>query len=190
MAKTKIKPPPELTDKQKDFCRHYIFNWNGTQAAIKAGYSENTASEIAYENLRKPQIQAYIEEIQQDLEKQAGISRLMVVQETQKIAFSSIAHLHNTWITLHEFEQLTDDQKAAIAEISTQKRIEVQYVGDTEVPWEVDYVKIKLHDKMKGLDSLSKLLGYNAPEKLEVAGVPVKSYKISNARDRKGDTGK
>ena len=42
----------KLTPKQKAFVREYKKNGgNGTQAAIKAGYSENTADVIATENL-------------------------------------------------------------------------------------------------------------------------------------------
>ncbi|WP_211657543.1 terminase small subunit [Parapedobacter composti] len=40
-----------MTDKQKRFCEEYLVDLNATQAAIRAGYSENTAKEIAYENL-------------------------------------------------------------------------------------------------------------------------------------------
>lgn len=49
--------PQKLTLKQEKFIRFYIENGgNGIQAAIKAGYEENSAGEIAYENLNKPQI--------------------------------------------------------------------------------------------------------------------------------------
>jgi len=44
----------------------------------------------------------------------------MVMEEHKKLAFSSIANLHNTWITRKEFEELTEDQKACISEITTQ----------------------------------------------------------------------
>lgn len=157
----------ELTGKQKRFCEEYIFDFNGTRSAIAAGYSENSASETAYENLRKPQIQAYIKELQGDLEKTSGISRLKVLREHEKLAFSSIAHLHNTWIERKEFDQLTDEQKACIAEIQTQTRMERNPIEDGE-PIQVDFVKIKLYDKQKSLDSISKLLGFNAAEKLDV----------------------
>lgn len=47
----------KLTEKQKRFVREYKTNGgNGTQAAIKAGYSEKTARKIANENLTKPDI--------------------------------------------------------------------------------------------------------------------------------------
>jgi phage terminase small subunit len=46
-----------LTPKQKIFIREYCKNgFNGTQAAIKAGYSEHTALVIGSENLAKPYI--------------------------------------------------------------------------------------------------------------------------------------
>lgn len=52
----------KLTPKQKAFVREYKKNGgNGTQAAIKAGYSENTADVIATENLRKPSIRKALE---------------------------------------------------------------------------------------------------------------------------------
>lgn len=45
-----------LTAKQQRFVEEYLVDLNATQAAIRAGYSEATASEIGYENLSKPQI--------------------------------------------------------------------------------------------------------------------------------------
>jgi len=35
----------ELTAKQKQFCIEYLKDFNGTQAAIRAGYSKDTANE-------------------------------------------------------------------------------------------------------------------------------------------------
>lgn len=54
-----------LTAKQDAFVKAYLLNGgNSTQAAISAGYSEKTAAEIGFENLRKPQIKKLIEEHQ------------------------------------------------------------------------------------------------------------------------------
>lgn len=50
-----------LTPKQQRFVDEYLTNLNGTQAAIRAGYSPKTAHVIASENLRKPQIASAIE---------------------------------------------------------------------------------------------------------------------------------
>ena len=52
-----------LNEKQKQFCEEYIIDLNGTQAAIRAGYSEKTANRIASELLTKLDIQEYICEL-------------------------------------------------------------------------------------------------------------------------------
>ena len=45
-----------LTEKQKRFCDEYLIDLNATQAAIRAGYSPDTAYSIGQENLKKPEI--------------------------------------------------------------------------------------------------------------------------------------
>lgn len=64
--------PKKLTTKQQRFVEEYCVDWNCTQAAIRAGYSEDTASEIGYENLRKPQIKAAIDARLTELSLSAG----------------------------------------------------------------------------------------------------------------------
>ena len=55
----------KLTPKQDAFVKEYLLNGgNGTQAAIKAGYSSASAAAIAEENLRKPYISQAIKEHQ------------------------------------------------------------------------------------------------------------------------------
>lgn len=49
-----------LTQKQNRFCEEYIKTTNASAAAVAAGYSKKTAGAIGAENLKKPQIAAYI----------------------------------------------------------------------------------------------------------------------------------
>ena len=49
-----------LTQKQKRFCEEYIKTANASASAVAAGYSKKTAGAIGAENLKKPQITAYI----------------------------------------------------------------------------------------------------------------------------------
>lgn len=51
-----------LTGKQRAFIAEYMKDRNGTQAAIRAGYSAKTAGSIAHENLTKPEIRRAIDE--------------------------------------------------------------------------------------------------------------------------------
>lgn len=158
----------KLTTKEQLFCIEYCSNGsNGTRAAIAAGYSEKTAREIATQNLSKLHIQAEINRLRgsfEELAEKKGITRMAVLMKHWEIANTSIAHLHNTWIERKEFDELTDEQKACISEITTSLR--KMKVGDGEMI-DVEYVKIKLCDKQKALDSISKMMGYDAPIKSE-----------------------
>ena len=158
-----------LNDKQERFCYEYCIDLNATQAAIRAGYSENTARSIASALLTKINIKTKIKYLQDNLAETAGLSRLKVLNEHMKLAFSSIADLHNTWIKRKDFESLTDDQKACIAEIDTKVKTEWEYDPDTKErePISVEYVRIKLFDKQKALDAITKMLGFDAPTKIE-----------------------
>lgn len=55
----------DLNPKQKQFCEEYLTDSNGTQAAIRAGYSPKTANEQAARLLANVSIQNYIRELQQ-----------------------------------------------------------------------------------------------------------------------------
>jgi len=61
-----------LTPKQARFVQEYLIDLNATQAAIRAGYSERTAKQIATENLSKPIISKAIEAKQFELSEQTG----------------------------------------------------------------------------------------------------------------------
>ena len=151
----------KLTKKQVIFCHEYVVDWNASRACRVAGYSEKSCYEQGSQNLTKLNIQEYIEFIQKDLAKLAGISALKNIQELSKIAYSSIAHLHNTWIELKDFESLTDDQKSSIESIDT--KVEVKPDGN-----EVNYVKVKLFSKTMALEVINKMLGFNAPQKTDI----------------------
>ena len=57
----------KLTKKQQRFCDEYLIDMNGTQAAIRAGYSAKTAKQIANENLTKPDVRDYIDQRMKEL---------------------------------------------------------------------------------------------------------------------------
>jgi phage terminase small subunit len=57
----------KLTAKQAAFCREYIVDCNGTQAAIRAGFSERTAQEQASQMLALPHIDAEVRRLQEEL---------------------------------------------------------------------------------------------------------------------------
>ncbi len=78
MANEKIK---KLTGRQEKFCREYVIDYNATQAAIRAGYSEKTAGSTGAENLKKPNILARVRELQAEQAKRLCVSADWVVMQ-------------------------------------------------------------------------------------------------------------
>lgn len=70
-----------LNEKQKQFCNEYLIDFNGTQAAIRAGYSAKTAKSIANENLTKPDIQAYLKELIENRNERTKITQDEVIRD-------------------------------------------------------------------------------------------------------------
>lgn len=160
----------KLTAKEERFCYQYVLHLNATKASVLAGYAEKSAYVTGSRLLRKAKVQDRIKHLKDNLAETAGISALRVLKEHEKIAFSSIAHLHNTWLERAGFEKLTEDQKACIKNIST--KILKRNIGTREEPdiIDVEYVKIELYDKQKSLDSINAMLGFDAPVRTELTG--------------------
>lgn len=89
-----------LTPKQKAFADYYIECGNASEAARRAGYSKKTAGVIGDENLKKPEIAAYIDErmTQQDAARVASADEVLrfyssVMRGEEKDAFGLEASL-------------------------------------------------------------------------------------------------
>jgi len=76
----------KLTDKQKKFCDEYLVDSNGTQAAIRAGYSEKTANEQSSRLLINVNIKEYIESKQKKTSEKLEITKEQIVQMVFDIA--------------------------------------------------------------------------------------------------------
>lgn len=78
-----------MTNKQTKFISEYLKHFNATKAAINAGYSEDTAASIGWENLRKPEIKDAIRaHIDETLEEDALTLKRRVADELIKIGFN------------------------------------------------------------------------------------------------------
>jgi hypothetical protein len=75
-----------LNAKQQCFVSEYLIDLNGTQAAIRAGYSVKTANEIAAENLSKPSIKAAIGTALAERAAKSKRKALDVLRDIQELA--------------------------------------------------------------------------------------------------------
>lgn len=70
-----------LNDKTEAFCREYLIDYNGTQAAIRAGYSKKTAFSQASRMLRNVKVLTRVRELQAEKTAQLSISQDWVIHQ-------------------------------------------------------------------------------------------------------------
>lgn len=75
-----------LSDKQHAFVIQYCVDFNGTQAAIRAGYSENGAAQQASELLTYDKIKKAVEERQKDLAAAAAVTPEWILRQWVQLA--------------------------------------------------------------------------------------------------------
>ena len=158
----------KLTEKQERFCQEYLVDLNGTQAAIRAGYSPFCAGEQAARLLTNVSIRARIDELMAARSMRTEITAAVVIRELARVALvNPLDVISATDATVREDASI--DQTAAI------QSVKVKIVdGDiSSIEREV-----KLHDKVRALELLGKHLGMYTDKK-ELSGpgggaVPVK----------------
>lgn len=143
----------ELTVKQQLFCKEYLIDFNATQSAIRAGYSEKTAYSIGIENLNKPEIQTAIK-VEID-KKFKGIDDLSqkIIDELIKVAFSDI----KDYLSFNEngvsFHNSSEVDGTVISEILS---TETKQGSNGKQETIRANLKLKLHDKLKALELLGR----------------------------------
>jgi len=173
----------KLTERQESFCIKYFELNNATEAAKQAGYAPNSAGANAGVLLKKPHIQARLQELRKQLD---GANKLLVdatimsVQERQQ-RLSEIARARLT-----DFMELGQDgswvnigpetgQTAAIQEIHSR----TEYDKDGSKP--TVHTSVKLHDPMKAIDLLNKM------DKIYSEQSPGNTYNIGAMQVNVGD---
>ena len=146
-----------MTKKQKRFIEEYLVDMNATQAAIRSGYSPDTAKSIGSENLTKPDIQARIAKAMAERSRRTGVNADRAVMELAKIAFVNASDVIDA-DTATLKPDATPEDTAAI------QSVKVKTFGEDGLERE-----IKMADKLKALELLGKHLGM-FKDKVELSG--------------------
>jgi phage terminase small subunit len=91
-APRKRAEPDQTTARRDAFVREFLVDLNGTQAAIRAGYSARSASVQAARLLANAKVAAAIEAGKAARAERTGITQERVLQELAVLAFSDIDH--------------------------------------------------------------------------------------------------
>ncbi len=188
----------ELTDKQKFFCIYYIKYFNATKAAIKAGYSKETATEQGSRLLTNVKVQDEIQRLKANKLKGAYLSKEDLLQKYIDIVFADITDYvefkQETVPIMGPFGPIVIKEKGKPPKEITKVVNVVRFKNSNEVDGTIiseikqgkDGASIKLQDKMKALDFLAKnigLLDIETQQKLEMAREKLELETNSNEGD-------
>jgi phage terminase small subunit len=153
----------KLTAKQQLFVEEYLLNPNATQAAIKAGYSQNTAKEIGCENLTKPNVAIAIIEAQQARSERTQIDADWLLRRLATEVDADLADIYDE-VTgalkpMHLWPKIW--RQGLVAGVDVQQQF--AYVDGDKVPDGV-ITKIKISDRAKRLEMVGKHIGVKAFE--------------------------
>lgn len=140
--------------KREMFCREYIKDLNGTQAAIRAGYSEKTANRIASELLTKPDVQARVMELQSVRVEEVRIDANYVLKRLIEIDEMDIADILDDGGDFLPIKKWPKIWRTRLSGLD----ISIINSGDTEAIIK----KIKWPDKVKNLELIGKHIGVGA----------------------------
>ena len=153
------KTNDNLTDKQKMFCQEYIKDFNGTRAAIKAGYSKSSAKEIASENLTKPNIQEYLKKIMKKRADKLEIDQEYVLQNIVEVQQRCMQHKPVMVFDKVE-KQFVQQEKYVIDEETGEEKLMGVYTFDAA-------------NANKSLDMLAKYTGFYEEDNKQASGVQI-----------------
>lgn len=143
-----------LTDKEKDFCIHYIGSYNATQSAYKAGYKGRygTIRSFGYELLQKPKVRNLIDYLKRMKRETilAGVDD--VIDLHMRIAFSDMSG----------FMQWGNDGEHNAAYLMPSEMVDGNLIKSISVG---KTTKIELEDRQRSLDFLERYFLINPMDK-------------------------
>ena len=136
--------PKKLTARQVAFCLEYLIDYNGTQAAIRAGYKPKGAHVQASVNLRNPKVQEELARRATPIVKKRELKASEVLDNLMQVAFGDVRELLDDDGKIKNLKTISDVSEPLIA------GFKVNGDGVTEV---------KIESRMKTRELLMKNLG-------------------------------
>jgi phage terminase small subunit len=140
-----------MTDLQKRFAEEYVVDYHITDAGKRAGIQGDNIKVTAWKMLQLPEVQAYVEQLQDEAANRASITKDMWVAEWAKLGFSNIQNYMDDSLNPKLLSEVKDPQAIKSVKKTTSK---------SEDGFEKETVEFVLHDKVAGLLNLGKHFGW------------------------------
>ncbi len=155
-SKVKKKDPNKLNAQQTRFKNEYLKDFNGTQAAIRAGYAPLNARITASKLLTKSNIQHAIQKRKEKLSLKAEIDQEWLLKRYKMLSDYCMDDFVNNDGTMKSLKNIPKDKLYAIEGFKQSKKIILQ--NDDELITE-RIKEFKLPNKRPVLDSIAKYIG-------------------------------
>lgn len=137
------------------FCQEYVIDLNGSQAAIRAGYSKHSSKERASKLLTLPNVIAEVKRLQEAILKRNHISADAVIAELAKIGFHNVQDFISKGNEVRDLTTIPREHAASVSSI----RVTERKIGTGKTAVKETTTAFKLHDKRAALETLGKHLG-------------------------------
>lgn len=151
-------PTKALSARERLFAHEYVRQrFNGTQAAIAAGYAENSARQTAARLLSKAALKAYIDRLSEKAIAKVDEKAQEVLDELRHMAMGRVSRCvriePDGSVKVKPLEEWTEDDKAALTDIDIEAIFEGRGDERTHVG---NIVKLKMKAKHAALETLAK----------------------------------
>lgn len=174
-----------LRGKQAMFVLEYIkdMDLNGTQAAIRAGYSAKTAQQIAYQLLQKTSVQEAIKDAQKLRLKRLNVDADYVLNRLVQIDQMDVIDIMNDDHSLKPISEWPSIWRQYISGLDNME----EFDGRGEDRYLIGYLrKIKWPDKVKNLELLGKHISIGAfKDRVELGNDPDNPLTDTKATSKK-----
>lgn len=161
-----------LSERQKRFVAEYIIDLNGTQAAIRTGYSERSAYSQAERLLRNDEIAAAIQVAiaeRNERLKASGDEVVIWWTDVLRTDMTQVASWGPEGVIVRESDELSEAQRKAVRKVKMKRTRKTYGYGENAVDVEEIEVEVELIDQRAVSELLAKHRGLLL-EKVEHSG--------------------
>src|SRR5688572_26407074 len=99
----------ELSDQQERFCREYLVDRNGTQAALRAAYSTTHAAVTGSKLLATPMVAEWVAAATEKRNARVTLTPARLLEELGRLALVDVGQAFNTDGTLKQIHEIPED---------------------------------------------------------------------------------
>lgn len=177
----------KLPEKQVRFLMEYLVDYNGKAAALRAGYTEASAGQMAHKILAKTPVKRFLAKFEKESQEAFEIDRYEILRHLAAVATRNAKWLvDDDGVLLLAGQNINDlPDEVTIAVEGIKQKVKKYYDDRGEVSYEILTTEIKLASKTEAIAMCMKHKGLFAPEQHDVRLAPSVDWAAIKAEKQK-----